>query len=472
MPTSGLGSTAETNRLLGGNYFNTQTGAQIKPFTPSSNTSTTISTDVIGTQPFKLPPVSNTTIASGLTGMVTGVFESEKLLQQQQDKAKEASIQVEEDKSGIIDTMKNILGLQAGRAQAEEDAGISQMSQDVNRANQAYLSSQRAEVNELRALESQVGLSPEGKQQAQAAISRKYAFENADNALTLSLARQDLATAESILNKKYELQMEPLKTVLDIQKFFYQENKDDMTKAEDREFQTLLAQNERDYNLKLADYNSIGELALLAGQNGAPPSLVAQISNAPTKAEALRLASSYATDPLERENKRLANEKLRADIAKIEAETNMPVGEDSAYLSERKGRIISSVDELLAKTSGQTVGILSLARFAPGSIQRNYAADLDTLKANIAFSELQAMREASKTGGALGNVANQELALLEATLGALDQGQSPTNMKKNLNKVKESLDRWHAVADGASDEAKLKALGYTAEQIKQIKNAK
>lgn len=34
-PTSGLGSTAETNRLLGGNYFDEKTGAQIKPFTPS-----------------------------------------------------------------------------------------------------------------------------------------------------------------------------------------------------------------------------------------------------------------------------------------------------------------------------------------------------------------------------------------------------------------------------------------------------
>jgi hypothetical protein len=273
MPTSGLGSTAETNRLLGGNYFNTETGGQIQPFIPSSGTSTTIGTDILGTQPFRIPPITTSTTASGLSGDVAGIFESSAILQEQEAKAKEASLQTDKDKKGITDTMTRILGLQADRGQEEEKAGIPQMTQDVNRANQAYLSSQRAEVNELRALESQPGLSPEGKQQAQSAIQRKYAFQNADNALTLSLARQDLATAEGILNKKYELQMEPLKTVLEYQKFFYQDNKADMTKAEDREFQLLLSENERKFNFQLAEYQSVGELALTASQNGAPASL-------------------------------------------------------------------------------------------------------------------------------------------------------------------------------------------------------
>ena len=76
---------------------------------------------------------------------------------------------------------------------------------------------------------------------------------------------------------------------------------------------------------------------------------------------------------------------------------------------------------------------------------------MNTLKSNIAFNELTEMREASKTGGALGQVSNIELLLLEAALGALDTGQSPENLRAQLVKIGESVDRWNA--------AKAKAQG-------------
>lgn len=313
--TPALGTPEYTNYLVGqGNSL----GMNLNQFRVPTTNNAPISTDVLETQPLRIPPVTETTNAMGLSGMAAGVFESDALYQEEVNELREIGVQKKKDSSGIKDTMTRILGLQAGRGEAEEDAGIPQMNEDVNRANQAYLSSQRAEVNELRALEMQPGITASGKQQAQSAIQRKYAFQNADNALTLSLARQDLATAQTILDRKYELQLEPLKTALEYQKFFYEDNKEDLTKAEDRQFQLMVTENERQYNFKLAEYNSIGELALMAGKNGAPPSLVTQISNAPTKAEALSLASGYATDPLDRQLK-------QAQINKINAEVN-PAG--------------------------------------------------------------------------------------------------------------------------------------------------
>ena len=55
-----------------------------------------------------------------------------------------------------------------------------------------------------------------------------------------------------------------------------------------------------------------------------------------------------------------------------------------------------------------------------------------TIKANIGFDKLQAMREASPTGGALGQVSNQELSSLQAVFGNLDQSQSEEDLKYNL----------------------------------------
>ena len=51
------------------------------------------------------------------------------------------------------------------------------------------------------------------------------------------------------------------------------------------------------------------------------------------------------------------------------------------------------------------------------------------------------MREASPTGGALGQVAVQELEALQATLASLNPDQSEGQLRQNLARVKELLER-------------------------------
>lgn len=156
--------------------------------------------------------------------------------------------------------------------------------------------------------------------------------------------------------------------------------------------------------------------------------------------------------------------------------------EISPYQSERQTRILDSVKDLKNRVSLRTTGILALGKYAPGSVQRNFANDLQTLKANIAFGELTAMREASKTGGALGQVSNIELGLLESALAGLDQFQSPGNFKKNLQRIEDSLARWQdavkkEIATSATksgkpfDYAGAKAAGYSDEEITAYINA-
>lgn len=86
--------------------------------------------------------------------------------------------------------------------------------------------------------------------------------------------------------------------------------------------------------------------------------------------------------------------------------------------------------------------------FARSEDFRNYKAKLKTLSSSIAFGELTEMREASKTGGALGQVSERELALLESSLGAINMSQSPTQVKAELKKIDDSLIRWQAAKKG------------------------
>jgi len=96
-------------------------------------------------------------------------------------------------------------------------------------------------------------------------------------------------------------------------------------------------------------------------------------------------------------------------------------------------------------TTGMLGGNLAQFRGTPAYDLYN---TIQTIKANIGFDKLQDMRDNSPTGGALGQVAIQELERLEAVLGSLDQSQSEEQFKENLKKVQEQVNTsWNLVTD-------------------------
>jgi hypothetical protein len=77
----------------------------------------------------------------------------------------------------------------------------------------------------------------------------------------------------------------------------------------------------------------------------------------------------------------------------------------------------------------------SIAAKIPGTSAVDLRKRIDTIKANIGFQELQTMRDQSKTGGALGQVAVQELNMLQSVIASLDAEQSPAQLKDSLDRV-------------------------------------
>ena len=84
---------------------------------------------------------------------------------------------------------------------------------------------------------------------------------------------------------------------------------------------------------------------------------------------------------------------------------------------------------------GRITGVMSLLPNVPGKDAANAAAKLDTLKSQIAFNVLQSLRSMSKTGGALGQVSDQEEAMLSNNLAALDAKQGTPEFKKALDNI-------------------------------------
>jgi len=121
------------------------------------------------------------------------------------------------------------------------------------------------------------------------------------------------------------------------------------------------------------------------------------------------------------------------------------------YTDDLSRKVLDSVEELLPRINSLSFGRGAIAqKNTPGWLEwtqsgdfRNMRADLITLSALISFKELQEMRNASKTGGALGQVAIRELELLESTLGALKQEQDPANARKNMEKIRKNILLWN-----------------------------
>ena len=81
------------------------------------------------------------------------------------------------------------------------------------------------------------------------------------------------------------------------------------------------------------------------------------------------------------------------------------------------------------------VGFGSWLAKVPGTQAKGVQGMINTIRGNVGFDKLQAMRNASPTGGALGQVSELELNLLMSTIGSLDQAQSKGDILRVLNEI-------------------------------------
>lgn len=98
-------------------------------------------------------------------------------------------------------------------------------------------------------------------------------------------------------------------------------------------------------------------------------------------------------------------------------------------------------------TTGLVGGVMSNIDSTTAGALKNR---LQTIRANIGFDKLQAMRDASPTGGALGQVSEFENRLLQSVFGSLEQAQKSSDILYNLNRLQGLYDR--IVNTGIPDE--------------------
>ena len=125
--------------------------------------------------------------------------------------------------------------------------------------------------------------------------------------------------------------------------------------------------------------------------------------------------------------------------AQAKGETSWPkveMGYEQAKLQDQY--VIEDIDQALTQAGPWTTGFAgSVGSFVSGSPQSDLAFTLVGIKANLGFDKLQAIRDASPTGGALGAVTERELDLLQSAWGSVAQAQSEQQFKSRLARLKQ-----------------------------------
>ena len=188
--------------------------------------------------------------------------------------------------------------------------------------------------------------------------------------------------------------------------------------------------------------NNIAVESLSAGE------LVDVVRQLETEVAQLRVAKNLADLDLT-ELEKLASEREKRASASEATVSRLENMVDNAE------NVISTIKTAKEQVSGTTAGLggrlLSLTESAT-----NLEENLNTIKANLGFDRLQQMRNESKTGGALGQVAVKELDRLEAARASLNRAQGPEQLKKNLDNVLEAYTNWRDAANKALAEKKAK----------------
>ena len=131
-----------------------------------------------------------------------------------------------------------------------------------------------------------------------------------------------------------------------------------------------------------------------------------------------------------------------SEAAIEEEERQKKLREKGALETQKRTGISRSVNQILTAIENDTslfgtTGVYGkfAADYLPSTPARNVKNLLKSVQSNVAFNRLQEMRDASRTGGALGNVSNVELGLLMAAHGAIQQDLSKDLLVENLKEI-------------------------------------
>lgn len=220
--------------------------------------------------------------------------------------------QVEKD---VLSAQQGILDIQGKRTDYEREQDLTGKLTAQNAARQQVQAFNTQLIQEQVALNRQIEEIEKNKvgrfsgavEQEINRVSRESARKQADISLSKLVAQNafenatfDLTTAQSIVQHKIDVELEPLKQKLEFNQYWDTNYRSELTKAEQRQWESIKTRDQRAYDQTKTDITTANNYLLKAGENGAPLPVfqsIQQAINSGRYDEARNLASPYLQSP-------------------------------------------------------------------------------------------------------------------------------------------------------------------------------
>lgn len=288
---------------------------------PSAPTYAPITTSSLqAAKPLVVPDLSQSTaqmagaaVQGATEGLNTGL---QGMISAEDKKIADYQAQVQSQQKTSQSLIDKLMGKGAAQVQAETTAGIPEKTQALTDITNEY----NTKALEYRRMEEAVqkeGTLTDAQKSARLRdISRVKNTELADIGIKQAVAQNNLTAAQSLVDRKIDLEYGDLKDIIQFQMKFLDDNREDLSKAEQNKLNLLITDNTRKYE----EGKSIGEFAKQVAANGADAGTISRVSSAKSMAEAVQAAGQFSGDVLDREYKKAQIANINSQIAERNAQ--------------------------------------------------------------------------------------------------------------------------------------------------------
>lgn len=288
--------------------------------------------------PYKIPEVQPQGINNNLNMLVSSSAAQTKadaLAEQTRLAQETAQTAADTSKSNLYDAFLKKIGVQQTKGAVQEEFGVAGKTQKVTDYTNQLDALERSEMNEVRDLGNR-NLTDTGRASAEQEIRRKYAFQKADVAILQSAANRDLATASALAEAKINTQLEPLNTQIEFLSMFYEDNKEQLSKADQNAFNVAIQDAQTERTQKASELKILSDTKLEVLKNiyaNASPEVANQLARsvqmATTPEQVMMAAGEYSGDVLERQIKQNNLYKSQLEVQKAKRDLEPGTGGDA-----------------------------------------------------------------------------------------------------------------------------------------------
>lgn len=360
--------------------------------------------------------------------------------------------------SGLLGAMGSTQDRGARTLSAEEQAGIPTLQTDLtdieNQINQTSLEFRR----ERERIMTEGGQTVGQMRAMLNDVSRKQASELADLEVIRQARSNTLTNAQSIVQRKLQLQFADEDARIQNLQFVYGEVKEDLTKAEDRQFQKMMKREEAQLDIAKNEYERLESekinLVRNAQANGAGNQTMSAILNARSLDEAYRAAGSYGISLSDK----IAMANYRAKL--LEAGLSSSVVNSATETIDQINVLDDALNNVggLKATAGSTAILGRRGLFRKGKAL-DFAATVEQITSQLTLDQLISAKERGATFGALSEKELKSIASAATKLGSFIRERkngdiyfkaSESAVRKELEKIKSFAIKDYELKTGTS----------------------